>query len=336
MRKTLKSNNGMTLVALVITIGVLLILAVVTITQVLDDEGIVNKSSEFAENTTESMNQTGEELDNALTGLDDIMNPWKQNKTEITKTLKSGTIKKEVGDDYEYSCAGYTGGWKILGVENGKLLIMSTEDIGTLELSGKDGYYNGINKMEEMCTKFGDNARSVKIEDIDRVTGYDPLNQGDGTKWGNGQFWEYGNEVTYIPTGCTAANGQTYTGPFRDNKYVHIDGREIGKNNVTEIKLKQTAYEYYPYSLTQNSGTTGECKGISTSSKAYKMIFGESTVNQYWLASSYTSTSYAHSYWGFFTIGKDAIRQVNCEAVYCSNDTTYTLEHGVRVVISIQ
>ena len=82
MRKTLKSNNGVTLVALVITIGVLLILAVVTITQVLDDEGIVNKSSEFAENTTESMNQTGEDLVNALSGLDDIMNPWKQNKTE--------------------------------------------------------------------------------------------------------------------------------------------------------------------------------------------------------------------------------------------------------------
>ena len=211
---------------------------------------------------------------------------------------------------------------------------MSTEDIGTLELSGKDGYYNGINKMEEMCTKFGDNARSVKIEDIDRVTGYDPLNQGDGTKWGNGQFWEYGNEVTYIPTGCTAANGQTYTGPFRDNKYVHIDGREIGKNNVTEIKLKQTAYEYYPYSLTQNSGTTGECKGISTSSKAYKMIFGESTVNQYWLASSYMHASSSASWFGLFRISDNG--SVYTESLGDTNNKNIRNVHlSVRAVVSL-
>ncbi len=44
---------------------------------------------------------------------------------------------------------GYTGAWKVLGAENGKLLIMSTVNVGTLTLEGKNGYNNGISKLSE-------------------------------------------------------------------------------------------------------------------------------------------------------------------------------------------
>ena len=79
--------------------------------------------------------------------------------------------------------SGYTGKWKVLGAEKGKLLIMSTIDVGTLTLSGKEGYNTGISKLNAMCATYGKNSRSITVEDINRVTGYDPTNTGTGTKY---------------------------------------------------------------------------------------------------------------------------------------------------------
>ena len=63
---------------------------------------------------------------------------------------------------------------------------MSTANVGTLELSGEEGYNTGVSKLNELCTKYGTNARSITVEDINKVTGYDPKNQGDGTVYGAG------------------------------------------------------------------------------------------------------------------------------------------------------
>ena len=48
-------------------------------------------------------------------------------------------------------------------------------------------------------------ARSINVDDINKITGYNPnnvgvydINQtGSGTKYSEGELWEYGNEVTY-------------------------------------------------------------------------------------------------------------------------------------------
>ena len=139
--RNINSNKGITLTILVITIVVILILSGVTITAVMGDQGLINKSEELSNNTNETINQQTEELKNMINELDEIMNPWVQNKTVVTKKLKSGTKTYNVGDDYTYDCGveGYTGGWKVLGAENGKLLIMSTENIGTLTLNVMGG-----------------------------------------------------------------------------------------------------------------------------------------------------------------------------------------------------
>lgn len=134
-----KSDKGVTLIALVITIAVLLILAGVSITAITDDSGILSRTNELSESANTSIEQNTQELNNMTNELDYVMNPWVQNKTEVTKKLKSGTVTLNVGDNYTYDCGveGYTGAWKVLGAENGKLLIMSTVDVGTLTLEGK-------------------------------------------------------------------------------------------------------------------------------------------------------------------------------------------------------
>lgn len=333
-----KSDKGVTLIALVITIAVLLILAGVSITAITDDSGILSRTNELSESANTSIEQNTQELNNMTNELDYVMNPWVQNKTEVTKKLKSGTVTLNVGDNYTYDCGveGYTGAWKVLGAENGKLLIMSTVNVGTLTLEGKNGYNNGISKLSEMCEPYGRNARSITVEDINRVTGYNPTNQGDGTIYGAGEFWKYGSEVTYTASGSSTTNGNTYTGSIT---YEHPDERKIGSNGVTSITVKNTYYSYYPYLLTTSNSTTGECKGIPTSSPAYEMIFGKATDtsassgNNYWLASSYVYSDNKGVSFGIRSIYPEG-RMGGCR-LWRSNRGVDSDSCGVRAVVPI-
>ena len=338
MKKTFKNTAGITLIALVVTIVVLLILAGVSVNALFGDSGIIEKAKDAQnkmnlaiENDQKGINELSKWLDNQVNRT---TGNWTQNKTSVT----NGTTTYTVGDDYTYDCgfSGYTGVWKVLGAENGKLLIMSTVDVGTLQLSGKDGYNTGISQLNTMCAQYGTNARSIKVEDINRVTGYDPTNQGDGTVFGAGQFYEYGNKVTYTASGSSATNGKTYTGSI---SYEHPDGRKIGTDNVTSITVESTAYYYYPYSLTTSSSATGECKGIATDSPAYEMLFGKASDtsdgsgNAYWLASSFV---YAYSdYSGF---GLRLVRsggRVNYYSLWNSRGSPSGPSLGVRAVVPL-
>ena len=341
-------QKGITLIALVVTIVVLLILAGVSVNALLGDSGIIGKAKEAQnamdkakENDEKGINELSNWLDskiNGNSGGDDPVTPtgnWTQNKTSVT----NGTTTYTVGDDYTYDCgvSGYTGVWKVLGAENGKLLIMSTIDVGTLTLSGKEGYNTGISKLNAMCATYGKNSRSITVEDINRVTGYDPTNQGDGTVFDAGQFYEYGNKVTYTARGSSATNGKTYTGSI---SYEHPDGRKIGTDNVTSITVESTAYYYYPYSLTTSSSTTGECKGIATDSPAYEMLFGKASDtsdgsgNAYWLASSYVGANSSLSDFGLRNVYSNG-RVSNCLLWY-SGGGTNSPSLGVRAVVPVE
>lgn len=331
-----KSDTGVTLITLVITIAVLLILAGITIAEVFKNNELLDRSSEFAESTNNAIEESTEQVDNMINQIDEIMTPWVQDKTVVSKKTKNGTIKKQVGDVYEYDCgvSGYTGKWKILGAENGKLLIMSTVDIGTLTLSGKDGYNTGISKLNEMCAPYGRNARSITVEDINRVTGYDPTNQGDGTVFGAGTINEYKNIVTYTASGSTATNGKKYSDSI--STYEHPDGRIMGVNGIDSITIESTAYRYSPYSLTMDNSATGECKGIATDSLAYKLLFrkaDDSADCAYWLASSFTYTYSLQTGFGLYYSNYQG--RVYHYYLWYSNGVTNIGGTGVRAVVTI-
>ena len=351
--KKIKSTAGITLIALVITIVVLLILAGVSINTLFNDNGIIERAKGIQDKINEAEKGDLEEINSLNNWLEEnggIKNEekgdkptpsaeWTQNKTTVT----NGITTYEVGDDYSYDCgvSSYTGGWGILGSENGKLLIMSTADIGTLELSGKEGYNTGVTQLDNMCKPYGTNARSIKVEDINRVTGYDPNNTGDGKKFYVGQWLEYGSSVTYTASKTTNnTNGLTYTGGLSNGKYEHVDGRIIGSNGVTSITETSTYYYYYPYSLTTSNAITGTCKGISTTSKAYELIFGTyantsaGRGNYYWLASSCVYVDSNYSGFGLRSVGASGD-----VSFYCNlwNSTGYTRSRslGVRAVVSL-
>ena len=277
-------DSGVTLIVLVITIIVLLILAGVTIAEIFSDDGLWDKSNELAENTNSTLEENSEQVNNMVDELDDIINPWVQDKTVVSKKTKNGTIKKDVGKDYEYDCGveGYTGSWKVLGAERGKLLIMSTVNVGTLGLKGMNGdgttsypagYNNGIAKLNEMCKPYGENARSIKVEDINRVTGYMPEHKTISIT----------SENKYYYDNDTANQSSTVS-----NAYVGTYGLATALGITNGDPATENAfYLYYPNTLTTTkSGTT---VGIETTSEAYNLLFKKTDSSAglgYWLASS--------------------------------------------------
>ena len=66
-----KKEKGITLVALVITIIVLIILAGISITMVLGEDGLINKSKRGADNYATGAAQEQQQLDNINTWLQD-------------------------------------------------------------------------------------------------------------------------------------------------------------------------------------------------------------------------------------------------------------------------
>ena len=330
-----KSDKGVTLIALVITIAVLLILAGVSITAITDDSGILSRTNELSESANTSIEQNTQELNNMTNELDYVMNPWVQNKTEVTKKLKSGTVTLNVGDNYTYDCGveGYTGGWKVLGAENGKLLIMSTVDVGTLGLKGikgdgttsyPAGYTNGIEKLNEMCETYGRNARSITVEDVNRVTGYVPEHKTISIT----------SENKYYYDGDTSNQSSTTTGTNAAYAGTYGLATALGITNGNPVK-GNAYYYYYPNTLTtSNSGTT---VGIATTSKAYKLLFRNATDSancSYWLASKrvYASSKYANL--GMRYVGSAGY----VDGYYLwdsSHGDDYNPSFGVRAVVPI-
>ncbi len=96
--KKLKQNTGITLVALVITIIVLLILAGITINLTVGQRGILNRAQEAGKNYEESAKREDEQLSNFLKEADKIMEELTPKEPEVSEEVKA----LKVGDYIKY------------------------------------------------------------------------------------------------------------------------------------------------------------------------------------------------------------------------------------------
>jgi type II secretory pathway pseudopilin PulG len=154
-----RKEGGITLVALVVTIIVLLILAGITIATLFGDNGAINKAQKAKEETEKStqnelgaLNSLEGEMENEIKGNTIQESGWRQPdplKPEIT----NGEITLKIGDYVDYSCknstatytspaskSGHAGdqtfsanaynyGWRVLGVDKDtKQLQLISED----------------------------------------------------------------------------------------------------------------------------------------------------------------------------------------------------------------
>ena len=87
MGKKTKEIRGITLIALVVTIVVLLILAGITINLIFNDNGIISKAREAKEETEKAVSDEKLKLDYIGTLLDSYINSEEENESEILRNI---------------------------------------------------------------------------------------------------------------------------------------------------------------------------------------------------------------------------------------------------------
>ena len=430
-------NGGITLIALVITIIVLLILAGVAIATLTGDNGILTQANNAKTKTKEAeekeaimlgyndwkiatiqdeeanLNVEGATVTGNATDGWEITFPsgrkynlsgdgefgfggsWKQEGETITNadgvTLKVGDyvaydptaganandliysspLSKTGADSNQdfnavtYKNAGY--GWRVLGVKNGKVRLISEEFVGAgtysdsnrtyYRLVGQKGYINGIDELKKISAIFGhgkgaESATSITVDDINAITGYNPTT----AKYGEGNFWEYGNKVTYTRGEGTAlsssgTNGQTWSGTQSSLKYYYD---KVAKTFVPltsgSTDITSTSYKYGPATL--KDGFTQPTQGIDengTYNEVNQMLFGKYTMTaengyyrnftgtgtqpNYWLASDYARAFSNYAYWGLRNVSNGGVYSI----YLCFSDGSETnYSYGVRPVVSLK
>lgn len=431
----MKKERGITLIALVITIIVLLILAAVSIATLTGENGILTQADKAKTETTigeekeqirlgyseyQISKQTGGQEDfkvegATVTGTEgawkikfnktgneydfDGITPmgagsWKQEGDTITNPETNQTLK--VGDyvDYDptagakasdltysspssmtgadsnqdfdaatYKNAGY--GWRVLGVSNGKIRLISEEFVGAgtysdsnrtyYTLEGQKGYINGIDELKKISAIFGhgkgaESATSITVEDINDITGYDPT----VAKYGEGNFYEYGNKVTYTRGSGTAlsssgTNGQTWSGT--QSTFNYYAGKNFVPLTSGSTDITSTYYYYNPTTLNSNSSVpTQGVDENGTYNEVNQMLFGKWTITEnngsysrnftgtgtqpsYWLASDYVYAGGNIVYWGLrYVYNGDVDDNFLCYSY--GHENGYS--NGVRPVVSLK
>ena len=99
----MKSNKGITLVALIITIIVLLILAGVSISLVVGDNGVMNQAQKASQRTDLASAQSALELTLSSITSDFLGNVWEENTSEkIFENVKVYDLDKELQNNGFY------------------------------------------------------------------------------------------------------------------------------------------------------------------------------------------------------------------------------------------
>ena len=349
MKRKLEKSGGITLVALVVTIVVLLILAGITISYIMRDNSIFKLAQDAKNKTEEAIRNEQGDFANLQNYINEAINGigtkpttdgWTQDKTNVT----NGTVTLEVGQ----AVKGYTangvgdGKWFVLGAKDGKLLITTNSNQGTVELSGQDGYVNGVSKLNTEGAKFKDtnmaeSARSMDVEDINRVTGYNP----DVAKYNEGtnNVYQWKNEVTYTlnADGKIHYQGTKYPTTDTTSSYTSFTywngGKWVTLASGESAILAHDGYYYYPQTLSIDDSKENETI-INGSFQAYTLLFaGTDGKSYYWLGSQCVTTEDGSCGFGMRCVQNGFVN----ERHPCSSDGgIYNHSGGLRPVVSLK
>ena len=191
-----KENRGITLIALVITIIILLILTGISISA-LTNQGLF-KNAKAAQNATEKAEaEQGQRLNEYEDEINKYLSNNDKKEEKLIDKVNDGTIK--IGDYVKYTpdtantteilqeLNTYSGSkanttstltqenlnWRVLDVKDGQVrLISEVPTTSTITLSGYNGYNNAVKLIDDTCSTLYNNSKlaskvqNLKIEDI--------------------------------------------------------------------------------------------------------------------------------------------------------------------------
>ena len=183
-KKTTKKKSlqekGITLIALVVTIIILLILAGVTLNIALSDNGLFSKTKEAAEKYKQTqreeedmISQIAIQMNSEYIGAEvSGYNPSSNSEGCTVGTESTGCESQTFHTDENMT-------WRIWSFDGNKLEIIGEPTEESLSLNGATGYNNGVWVLDHICsTLYSNNKKDVSVRnlrrsDIQKVSNYD-------------------------------------------------------------------------------------------------------------------------------------------------------------------
>ena len=347
--KKYKSQRGITLIALIITIIILLILAGISISA-LTNQGLFKNAKE----TQNAMDKAEGEQGKVLNEYEDEINKYLENDDKTVEKLvdkvNDGTIK--IGDYVKYTpdtastteilqeLSTYSGSdanttstltqeslnWRVLDMEDGQVrLISELPTTSKIELSSYNGYNNAVKLLDDTCnvlynnSKLASKVQNLKIEDI--------MEKMIETNYTNITA-NYGKQFTptnkYYPSILLKEKGQNVNG---------IVGTELNESEQKEL-INQTTK---PQATSLEVKYTYWCKTMTTSdfknSKYYELFINNgSNYSTYWMSSrciDYPSGG------ARFNISRVHSGDVRASSLYNTNGAEYSDVNAFRPVVTL-
>ena len=343
MEKFKNNTKGITLVALVITIIILLILATISI-QSLTNTGLFknaqkakDETQNAAENQAKLLNSYEDELNKYVSGttgkkLADVVKVG--DYVSYTPDTVSNTDTKYTTlisnlETYSGSTANTTSTltqenlkWRVLDIQNGQVrLISETPTTSKIELYGYNGYNNAVKLLDDTCSTLYNNSKlaskvqNLKIEDI---TKYMPTQPTEDTT-------PYSPTNKYYPEILLKEKGQTVN---------ETTGTELNLSQQTEFINQKTKTQGDSWTLKktiwiQNMNNTDSFKDI----KYYKLFINNvSNYSTYWMSSRCVC---ADSNIASFRIRRVNSGDVDVYFLYQSGDYENSGDYAFRPVITL-
>ena len=351
MKKTFKNSKGITLVALVITIVILLILAGISISA-LTNTGIFQKAKDAKQKSEDAALDQNTKLDE----YENEIYKYIPKSNSLAKAVKVGDYVAYKPDELDNNALttlktnlkNYSGAsdnttnsaiardtlsWRVLDIDEktgAVRLISAAPTSSKVTLRGYNGYNNAVKLLDDACntlynSKLAIKVQNLKIEDIqDKMkTDYKKINS------------NYGNRVTptykYYPSILTKEKEQKITVGQNTTTGTELDFSEQKTfENQTESKQADTLnvkYTYWNKTMSAND-FDGENKEMY-----YKLFINNgSNYPTYWMSSRCVSAGSDAA--GFYVRCVDS-GNVNANNLYYSSASEASLAFAFRPCITL-
>ena len=298
MKKILKNTKGITLVALVITIIILLILAGISISA-LTNTGIFQKAKDAKQKSEDAALDQNTKLDEYENEIDKYLP--KQNENSLAKKVKVGNYVAYTPDELDNNALttlktnlkNYSGAsdnttnsaiardilsWRVLDIDEktGAVRLISAKSTSsTVTLKGYNGYNNAAKLLDDVCStlynsKLATKVQNLKIEDITKYMTTQPT---EGTT-------EYHPENINYPKILEQEKNQTVVKSTTENK-LGVSSQSIFVTGYDTSATSTLKNNYWNKKMATND-FYGENKEMY-----YKLFInnGEKKYNTYWMSS---------------------------------------------------
>ena len=334
-----RNSKGITLIALVITIIVLLILAGVSIAMLTGDNGILTQARRAA-NETENASQNEAAI---LDEYNNILNNWVSGGTvSIPEGLEIGsTVHYDPNGTYSTDEEGrnplsetYSGStenpdsissssdefnidtWKVFDINEstGEVTLVPQSSTysagGYIYLKGAQGYNNGVKILNDACSAlYGDSskgitARSINITDIEGKMTSAALQQAHSSPYGEQVSNAYTQSNSYYPSMyaqeiLNGANGTQSSSGLEMSEQTSLI--EPGENNGTIPGNGLRPIQTYWYG--DNSFMQGAFETATNGTSYYNLLMPDGANTYYWVASRCVDTNSDYCFFYVKSVG---------------------------------